>query len=68
MTVLWEQLTVWQVFVCAIVARFGWVFAGLVLEQLTHWGDLVWRWADPDSYREHRLDQLNETPRPYRVR
>jgi hypothetical protein len=45
MDLLVEHLTVFRVFWIVIAVRFGWYFAGLLLEQLEHWAGLLLNWA-----------------------
>jgi hypothetical protein len=44
MTIYAEQLTVFRVFLLVIAVRFGWCVAGLLLDQVDHWIDLLLAW------------------------
>ena len=41
MTIYAEQLTVFRVFGIVIAIRLGWYFAGLLVDQVDHWLDLL---------------------------
>jgi hypothetical protein len=55
MNLLVEHLTVFRVFALVIAARFGWVLAGILLDQLEHWIDLALAWVSEQSAARRRL-------------